>query len=258
MRGHTQPRTPAHACAHVSHVPPSTSSRQRSYVSRWFSLAWARAEFSAWEQSRDGSGDMVGCPGHQGDPSSAWWDPGPYMEGQGCPQGTRTAGKCCPPIVVSGLLAPWHGPRLPQSTNCTVAAATVAPWHQPPLPEGNGHGCPGGPSVWWPSAAQRHQPQLAGGPGSWLPHLPAPHCTSSSRSRCSSSWLVSVSPSTVGLPSPGTSATLSDIAGCRGTGVGPGSPLTPSRWPPGPWHCQALGSPDPPYLARDVPSPVPP
>lgn len=41
--------------AHPQHCPlayPQTSSRQRSYVSRWFSLAWASAEFSAYRGRR--------------------------------------------------------------------------------------------------------------------------------------------------------------------------------------------------------------
>lgn len=82
------------------------------------------------------------------------------------------------------------------------------------------------------------------GPSHSCPVLPCPggaiH-TSSSRRRCSSSWLVPVSPSPAGLPAPGASATLSDIAagGTRitsgslpapGPGTRPEAPAGPA-WP---------------------------
>lgn len=75
-------------------------------------------------------------------------------------------------------------------------------------------------------------------PSHSCPVLPCPggaiH-TSSSRRRCSSSWLVPVSPSPAGLPAPGASATLSDIA-AGGTRITSGSLPAPGpgTWPEAP------------------------
>lgn len=80
--------------------------------------------------------------------------------------------------------------------------------------------------------------------------------TSSSRRRCSSSWLVPVSPRAAGLPAPGASATLSDIT-AAGTGITTGFPAGPWLVAPGLRHPQALQSPALSYLASDVPSLVP-
>lgn len=65
-----------------------------------------------------------------------------------------------------------------------------------------------------------------------------------------------VSPSAAGLPAPGASATLSDIAAAGDTsdhGV-PGGPWLVA---PGLRHPQALRSPALSYLASDVANPVP-
>lgn len=82
-----------------------------------------------------------------------------------------------------------------------------------------------------------------------VPSLP----TSSSRRRCSSSWLVPASPSAAGLPAPGASATLSDIAAAGNTNHH-GLPAGTRPVAPGLRHLQALHSPALSYLAPDVPS----
>lgn len=169
-------------------------------------------------------------------PSVSWWRSGPLMAGQGCPRSSGTrgpwkAGKCDP--------SPWSPDCGLHGTGHCWLLALAAWWPWPWIH--SGHGCLVAPAM----AAQWSRVLV----------VPFPH-TSSSRRRCSSSWLVPVSPSTAGLPAPGASATLSDIAAAGDTGHD-GVPAGPWLVASGLRHPQALHSPALPYLASDVPSPVP-
>lgn len=252
--GHARPRALAHACAHVYHVcttcvprvwlcspvPRPGSVRMSPAGSHWPGPGLSSLPRTEQGQLRGHRGHPPGTEqtlcllvvlrathGRTGLPQEQWH--------------TRAmeSWKVRPIAMESRLRAPRHWPLLALGTGCMVAMAMDSRWPWPWIQ--SGHGCLVAPVM----AAQWSRVLV----------VPFPH-TSSSRRRCSSSWLVPVSPSTAGLPAPGASATLSDIAAAGDTRHD-GVPAGPWLVAPGLRHPQALRSPALPYLALDVPSPVP-
>lgn len=189
------------------------------------------------------------------------------------PRHTRVAHVCHVPRPGSVHMFPsgshWPGPglsSLPRTEQGQLRGAQWAPaWHQAD-PRGHtwqdgaapgavgheGHGKLETVTHHHQAVAARH---WHGGTSHSCPVLlPCPagaSRTSSSRRRCSSSWLVPVSPSPAGLPAPGASATLSDIA------AGGDAHHHQRLLPAGPWPEAAAGPAQPllPGFRRPQPRP---